>query len=202
MSLTTTPGAIPEATEADMLANLPPAGNKYFFYDLDQSGNLYSIDSAGVIKFVALAGSVECCTCCLAEEWMAGLNEALNNGAIDGDQYNEAVSGGFYVNSSNDGQGNCTIFVGRNFPRLTGISIVPKTGGGTAAVAVHGTIQLGIVATPLGANPAVVWVPTDPTKVTVSSSGLAYGVAGGSSVVTAYSVEDATIKDTVNVIVG
>src|ERR1700743_2798053 len=197
MSLIPTPGAIPTESEATMLTNLPPAGNSYLFFDTDQSNNLYSIDSSGNINFVALAGSIECCACCVSKMWLEGLTEALNNGAITGDQFNTAISQGISISQSNDGRGNCSMNVSKKNPILTAIAIVPRS----TSIVVNSNIQLAISATPIGANSNVIWVPSDPTKITVNPAGLAHGVAIGSSVVTAYSVENAAIMDSITITV-
>ena len=73
---------------------------------------------------------------------------------------------------------------------------VPVTGvtvTGAAAVAVGATLQLGATIAPAGAaGYRVVWSSADPTKVTVSDTGLVRRIAAGAVTITARSVDDPT----------
>lgn len=189
---------IPTYSEAQMLTMLPPSGGLYFFYDSDKDNNLYSADSSGTFTFVSSDEDDDCCTCELSSQWMCALNEALNRGVMTADQYNTAIAAGFYANSSNDHNGNCILYIGTNFPRLMSIAIAPRPT--TLAVAAH--VQLAIVATPTGANPNVIWVSSNPAHATVSTSGYVTGVGAGSVTITAYSVTDGTISDSITLTVG
>ena len=80
---------------------------------------------------------------------------------------------------------------------------VPVTGvtvTGAAAVAVGSTLQLGATLAPAGAAAyRVVWSSADPTKVTVSDTGLVQRIAAGPVVVTARSVDDPTKSGTASI---
>lgn len=80
---------------------------------------------------------------------------------------------------------------------------VPVTGvtvTGAAAVAVGATLQLTATPAPAGAaGYRVVWSSADPTKVTVSDTGLVKRLAAGAVVITATSVDDPTKAGTANI---
>ena len=80
---------------------------------------------------------------------------------------------------------------------------VPVTGvtvTGAGAVAVGATLQLGATIAPAGAaGYRVVWSSADPTKVTVSATGLVKRIAAGTVVVTATSVDDPTKSGTASI---
>ena len=80
---------------------------------------------------------------------------------------------------------------------------VPVTGvvvTGAAAVAVGATLQLGATMVPAGAaGYRVTWSSADPTKVTVSDTGLVRRVAAGAVTITARSVDDPTKLGTASV---
>ena len=80
---------------------------------------------------------------------------------------------------------------------------VPVTGvtvTGAAAVAVGATLQLGATIAPAGAaGYRVVWSSADPTKVTVSDTGLVKRIAAGTVVITAKSVDDPTKSGTASI---
>ena len=73
---------------------------------------------------------------------------------------------------------------------------VPVTGvtvTGAGAVAVGATLQLGATIAPAGAaGYRVTWSSADPTKVTVSDTGLVRRIAAGAVTITARSVDDPT----------
>lgn len=78
---------------------------------------------------------------------------------------------------------------------VTGVTV---TGG--AAVAVGATLQLTATIAPAGAaGYRVVWTSADPTKVTVSDTGLVKRLAAGTVVVTARSVDDPTKSGTASI---
>ena len=76
------------------------------------------------------------------------------------------------------------------------LAYVPVTGvtvTNAGAVVVGATRQLGATIAPAGAaGYRVVWTSADPTKVTVSDTGLVTRLAAGTVVVTATSVDDPT----------
>lgn len=80
---------------------------------------------------------------------------------------------------------------------------VPVTGvtvTGAGAVAVGATRQLGATIAPAGAaGYRVVWASADPTKVTVSDTGLVERLAAGTVAITARSVDDPTKLGTANI---
>jgi uncharacterized protein YjdB len=77
------------------------------------------------------------------------------------------------------------------------IAVAPAT----VSIAVAGTQQLTVTPTPGDASSAVTYTSSDPTKATVSSSGLVTGVAAGTSTITITSVLDGGVTDTVAVTV-
>ncbi|MBQ7654801.1 MAG: Ig-like domain-containing protein, partial [Clostridia bacterium] len=84
-------------------------------------------------------------------------------------------------------------------PAVTGLEIYP----GDSAILVGGTVQLTAVITPANAsNPAVTWTSSDTSIATVSNAGLVTGVTTGSVTITATSVDDNTVYDTVTVTIA
>lgn len=78
---------------------------------------------------------------------------------------------------------------------VTGVTV---TGAGT--VAVGATLQLTATLAPAGAaGYRVVWSSADPTKVTVSDTGLVKRLAAGPVVITATSADDPTKSATANI---
>lgn len=199
MSLTFLPGQIPTESESVMLQNLPAAGQLFYFFNTDKNGDVYSIDSNGNIVFVASVND-NCCSCCLSQSWLDGLNQALLNSAMTASQYQQSISSGFNVQSSNQGGGNCSILITPNQPILIGISIFPA--GDEHTIAPSDTLQLGINTNPVGANNNVVWVSSDPSFATISSSGLITGVSAGTTTITAYSVVSGTITAHTTIVVS
>ena len=86
---------------------------------------------------------------------------------------------------------------------VDGMVYVPVTGvtvTGAGAVAVGATLQLGATIAPAGAaGYRVTWSSADPTKVTVSDTGLVKRIAAGTVVVTAKSVDDPTKAGTASI---
>ena len=82
------------------------------------------------------------------------------------------------------------------------LAYVPVTGvtvTGAGAVAVGATKQLTATIAPAGAaGYRVVWSSADPTKVTVSDTGLVTRIAAGTVAITARSVDDPTRAGTAN----
>lgn len=80
---------------------------------------------------------------------------------------------------------------------------VPVTGvtvTGAAAIAVGATLQLTATVAPAGAaGYRVVWASADPTKVTVSETGLVKRLAAGAVTITAASVDDPTKAGTASI---
>ena len=78
-----------------------------------------------------------------------------------------------------------------NYVALTGIAIAPATV--TLSLAGTKTRQLTITPTPGNASNTAIasWVSSDPTKATVSATGLVTGIAAGTSTITATSVDGA-----------
>jgi len=83
------------------------------------------------------------------------------------------------------------------------LAYVPVTGvtvTGAAAVAVGATLQLTATPAPAGAaGYRVVWSSADPTKVTVSDTGLVKRIAAGAVTITAKSVDDPTKAGTASI---
>jgi hypothetical protein len=79
----------------------------------------------------------------------------------------------------------------------TSVTIAPAS----VSIAVAATQQLTSTVAPAGAYQGVTWSSSDPTKATVSATGLVTGVAIGSAVITATSVSDPTKTATRNVTV-
>lgn len=85
------------------------------------------------------------------------------------------------------------IQVDTDYVALTGIAIAPGTV--TLSLAGTKTQQLTITKTPANASNGDIasWVSSDPTKATVSSTGLVTGVATGTATITATSVDGAKV---------
>ena len=83
------------------------------------------------------------------------------------------------------------------------LAYVPVTGvtvTGAGVVAVGATLQLGATIAPAGAaGYRVTWSSADPTKVTVSETGLVRRIAAGAVTITARSVDDATKSGTASI---
>ena len=80
------------------------------------------------------------------------------------------------------------------------VPVTTVTVTGAAAVAVGATLQLGATIAPAGAaGYRVVWSSADPTKVTVSDTGLVKRLAAGTVVITAKSVDDPTKSGTASI---
>lgn len=79
----------------------------------------------------------------------------------------------------------------------TSVTILPAT----VSIAVAATQQLTATVLPSGANQAVTWSINDPTKATISPTGLVTGVAAGAAIATATSVADPTKSVTRNITV-
>jgi predicted secreted protein len=71
----------------------------------------------------------------------------------------------------------------------------------TVTIAVAETEQLSVSATPAEASTAVNWLSSNPAIATVNSGGLVTGVAEGSATITATSILDGAVTDTVAVTV-
>lgn len=84
------------------------------------------------------------------------------------------------------------------------LAYVPVTGvvvTGGAVVPVGATLQLTVTPAPVGAaGYRVVWSSADPTKVTVSATGLVKRLAAGTVVITATSVDDPTKSGTASIL--
>jgi len=77
--------------------------------------------------------------------------------------------------------GKISITIDTDYVALTAIAITPGTA--TTLTVAAPTVQLGITKTPTNAsNGAVTYVSSDPTKATVSATGLVTRVANGSNV--------------------
>lgn len=83
------------------------------------------------------------------------------------------------------------------------LAYVPVTGvtvSGAGAVAIGATLQLTATIAPAGAaGYRVSWSSADPTKVTVSETGLVRRLAAGPVVITATSADDATKSGTASI---
>ncbi len=76
---------------------------------------------------------------------------------------------------------------------LVYVPVTSVTVQGAGAVAVGATLQLTATPTPAGAaGYRVVWTSADPTKVTVSATGLVKRIAAGTVIITARSMDDPT----------
>lgn len=85
------------------------------------------------------------------------------------------------------------------YDQLDSIDVTPATK--TLSLAGVNTVQLVVVPSPSGGDPNVIWTSSAPSKATVSSSGLVTGVAAGSATITAKSIADGSITDTVAITV-
>lgn len=83
------------------------------------------------------------------------------------------------------------------------LAYVPVTGvtvTGTGVTAIGATRQLGATIAPAGAaGYRVSWASADPTKVTVSETGLVTRIAAGAVTITARSVDDPTKAGTASI---
>ena len=80
------------------------------------------------------------------------------------------------------------------------VTVTGVTVAGAGAVAIGATLQLTATIAPAGAaGYRVVWTSADPTKVTVSDTGLVKRIAAGTVVITAKSVDDPTKSGTASI---
>lgn len=77
---------------------------------------------------------------------------------------------------------------------VTAISVTPATD--TLDSAVPETVQLVVATTPADQGVSVTYVSSDPTKATVSSTGLVTAVAAGETTITVTAVHDNAQTDT------
>ncbi len=89
-------------------------------------------------------------------------------------------------------------YCSNKFVSATGVTITGCVVGALEALA---TRQLTAVVTPTGALQTGTWVSSDPTKATVSSTGLVTGVAAGSTTIT-FTSTDGGLTANCDVIVG
>lgn len=83
---------------------------------------------------------------------------------------------------------------------LAYVPVTSVTVSGAGAVAIGATRQLTATIAPAGAaGYRVVWSSADPTKVTVSDTGLVTRIAAGTVVITAKSVDDPTKSGTASI---
>ena len=83
---------------------------------------------------------------------------------------------------------------------LAYVAVTGVTVAGAGAVAVGAARQLTAAIAPAGAaGYRVVWTSADPTKVTVSETGLVTRLAAGAVVITAASVDDPTKSGTASI---
>jgi uncharacterized protein YjdB len=94
------------------------------------------------------------------------------------------AQGSTTITATSEGQTATSTLTVTNVP-VAALSVNPAT----ASIAVGGTVQLTAIPTDANGNPLsgrfVTWASSDPAVVTVSSSGLASGVAAGSVTITA-----------------
>ena len=83
---------------------------------------------------------------------------------------------------------------------LAYVPVTDVTVTGAGATAIGATRQLGVTIAPAGAaGYRVVWASADPTRVTVSETGLVKRIAAGAVNVTATSVDDPTKAGTASI---
>ena len=83
---------------------------------------------------------------------------------------------------------------------LAYVPVTTVTVTGAGVVAVGATLQLGATIAPAGAaGYRVTWSSADPTKVTVSDTGLVRRIAAGAVTITARSVDDPTKAGTASI---
>ena len=83
---------------------------------------------------------------------------------------------------------------------LAYVPVTSVTVGGAGATAIGATRQLTATIAPAGAaGYRVVWASADPTKVTVSETGLVKRLAAGAVTITATSVDDPTKTGTASI---
>lgn len=166
----------------------PPVGEATLFIDTENNNILSLKLSDGTIRIYSDNAAAECCSCELAKKFMEDIGCALKSGMLTGDQYTTLIKSGYNVNTieTDDGNGNktCQVILGPQSLTPTAISI---NNPGNVSIA-GGAITLGLVMTPVGANPSVVWVSGTPAKGTVHpSTGLFTPLVAGDTIVTAYS---------------
>lgn len=188
------------ASEATMSSNLPAVGNVTLFINTDKNNVLYYITSDGVIHKYS-DGDVnleECCSCEIAKKWNDAVTCALNSGLLTATQFGDLISQGLSVSTTestdpNTGVRTCTVDIGPRNQAVLSLAI-DQASQNLAALA---TLQLSTTILPATAPQGVIWISSDPTKATVSSTGLVTGIAAGPTTIYAYSMSNNAISDSI-----
>ena len=159
----------------------PPAGMATLFVNTDKNNILYLKYPDG--SFVPYNGSSDDCSCDMAKAWMDRVTCALAAGLITAAQFGTIMDQGVSVvtNTTTDADGNVTntVTAGSRNIALTGFDVDDTTVDVTVGSPTH---QIVPEFTPSNAsNRGVDYVSSDPTKATVSSTGLITRVANGTT---------------------
>lgn len=168
----------------------PPSGERTLFVNSDNGLLTWKYDDGTLHIFSE--GDADCCACVISKDYADGILCALKSGIIAPSDFNALIQLGFTVNATettdpDTGNKVCNVTLGANASSViapVSLAIIPavETFSHTASQ------QYYRVFTPANTtNQAVNWFSSDPTKGTISSSGLVTGVAAGTITIYAYS---------------
>lgn len=168
----------------------PPSGSATLFVNTDKNNILYLKYPDG--SFVPYNGSSDDCSCDMAKAWMDRVTCALQNGIISASQFGSIMDQGVVIttNTVTDSDGNVTNTVSAG-SRNVAITAFALSSYAENLSAGSPTAQIVPIFTPTNAsNQGVIYVSSDPSKVTVSASGLLTRVSNGVTNVSAIPQSD------------
>lgn len=177
----------------------PAAGFATLFVNTDKNNILYLKYPDG--SFVPYNGSSGDCSCELAKAWADSVTCALANGIITASQFGTIMDQGVTVttNTTTDDDGNVTntVTMGSRQTTLTGFTLDSYAFTLTVASPTHQIVPTFDPTTV--SNRGVIYVSSDATKATVSSTGLVTRVANGACNVSAIPQADPTKAKVIDV---
>ena len=188
-------------TKAAVDVATPTTGYVEFFYDSSNNGRLSYKSSDGVVHVLG-ATSDNDCACDIQKEFWCNVAGMVKRGQMTAAQFQTLVNIGFNATESaiTDNLGNTTIVINAG-AILIPVILVDLTPDVVTNLDISSSPTATLTATilPVSANQKVIWVSSDPTKITVNQAGLITGLVPGTVTIYAYSVVDPTKFDTVSV---
>lgn len=185
-------------TKAAVDVSTPTVGYVEFFYDSSNGGRLSYKSSDGLVHVLG-ATSDNDCACDIQKEFWCNVAGMVKRGFMSAAQFQTLVNTGFNVTESNviDNLGNTTTVINSGAVVYPVVSVSITADPGTLDLSSSPTFQLTTAILPSSSNQSILWVSSDITKVTVSSTGLLTGIGIGSATIYAYSASNPTKFDTV-----
>jgi hypothetical protein len=166
----------------------PPSGERTLFVNSDNGLLTWKYDDGTYHLFGD--GDADCCACIISKDYADGILCALKSGMIAPSDFNALIQLGFTVNATettdpDTGDKVCNVTMGSNASAViapVSLAIIPDVSG------VSTSQQYYRVFTPANtSNQNVNWFSSDPTKATISSSGVVTKVSAGTTTIYAYS---------------